>query len=80
MDKTSTDAVGNSGIEKEGHVPEVVRLADRLQTRTEQKARIATAHKQIKIAFLIIRDGVRYRDWDRTIFTGVTPRRPNAIW
>jgi len=30
--------------------------------RGPKKARIATAHKQIKIAFLIIRDGVRYRD------------------
>ena len=27
-----------------------------------KKARIATAHKQLKIAFRIIRDGVRYRD------------------
>lgn len=30
--------------------------------RGPKKARIATAHKQLKIAFLIIRDGVRYRD------------------
>lgn len=30
--------------------------------RGPKKARIATAHKQLKIAFLILRDGVRYRD------------------
>jgi transposase len=30
--------------------------------RGAKKARIATAHKQLKIAFLIIRDGVRYKD------------------
>ena len=30
--------------------------------RGAKKARIATAHKQLKIAFFIIRDGVRYRD------------------
>jgi transposase len=30
--------------------------------RGPKKARIATAHKQLKIAFLIIRDGIRYRD------------------
>jgi transposase len=30
--------------------------------RGPKKARIATAHKQLKIAFLIIRDGVRYKD------------------
>jgi len=30
--------------------------------RGAKKARIATAHKQLRIAFLIIRDGVRYQD------------------
>ena len=30
--------------------------------RGPNKARIATAHKQLKIAFLILRDGVRYKD------------------
>jgi len=30
--------------------------------RGPNKARLATAHKQLKIAFLIIREGVRYRD------------------
>jgi len=30
--------------------------------RGPKKARIATAHKQLKIAFLIIRDGTRYQD------------------
>jgi len=30
--------------------------------RGPKKARIATAHKQLKIAFLIIRDGIRYQD------------------
>jgi hypothetical protein len=30
--------------------------------RGPKKARIATAHKQLKAAFLIIRDGVRYKD------------------
>jgi transposase len=30
--------------------------------RGPKKARVATAHKQLKIAFLIIRDGVRFRD------------------
>jgi transposase len=30
--------------------------------RGPKKARIATAHKQIKLAFFIIRDGVRYQD------------------
>lgn len=30
--------------------------------RGPKKARIATAHKQLKIAFLILRDGVRYTD------------------
>ena len=30
--------------------------------RGPKKARIATAHKQLKIAFLILRDGVRYKD------------------
>jgi transposase len=30
--------------------------------RGPKKARIATAHKQLKIAFLIIRDGARYKD------------------
>lgn len=30
--------------------------------RGPKKARIATAHKQLKIAFLIMRDGVRYHD------------------
>ena len=33
--------------------------------RGAKKARIATAHKQLKIAFLLIRDGLRYRDLGR---------------
>ena len=36
--------------------------------RGAKKARIATAHKQLKIAFLIIRDGVRYRDLGSNYF------------
>ena len=30
--------------------------------RGANKARIATAHKQLKVAFILIRDGVRYKD------------------
>jgi transposase len=36
--------------------------------RGAKKARIATAHKQLKIAFLIIRDGVRYKDLGSNYF------------
>ena len=36
--------------------------------RGPKKARIATAHKQLKIAFLLIRDGVRYRDLGKDHF------------
>jgi len=36
--------------------------------RGAKQARIATAHKQLKIAFLIIRDGVRYQDLGSNYF------------
>jgi len=36
--------------------------------RGAKKARVATAHKQLKIAFLIIRDGVRYQDLGSNYF------------
>lgn len=36
--------------------------------RGAKKARLATAHKQLKIAFFIIRDGVRYKDLGSNYF------------
>lgn len=72
-------AVGNSGIELESTYLKSFywRIASR---RGPNEARIATANKQIKIAFLIIRDGSVMSIRNRTILTGVTPGRPNAVW
>ena len=43
--------------------------------RGAKKARIATAHKQLKIAFLIIRDGVTYKDLGPDHFDRRQPER-----
>lgn len=43
--------------------------------RGPKKARIATAHKQLKIAFFIIRDGVRYKDLGADYFDRRQPER-----
>ena len=61
MDSTRADANGASRLKRQAYLFALIlrRIGPK---RGAKKARIATAHKQLKIAFLIIRDGLRYKD------------------